>query len=176
MLNEETDEIRRALGQVSLFSDVLSPAQLDDLARECQSFFFPPGSILMGQGDPSASMYCITDGVVSIRVVLPDGARREIRQIGAGSVVGEIELLTGERRIATVTAVTYVRALEISKSALEAAFAKAPDLIDAFASVLAIRQAMLQQIAHEHGGPLHSRIVRQIRGAFSRKHDADELL
>ena len=166
-LDEETDDIHQALQKISLFADVLSSEQLRDLARDCTPLFFHGGTILMRQGDRGASMYCITDGVVSIAFVDSRNQRREIRQLSGGSVVGEIELLTGGARLATVTAVTHVRALEISRLALENAFAKAPDLIEGFASVLAIRQAMLQQIEHEHGGPLQTRILRQIRNAFS---------
>ena len=167
-MDDDTDDIRQALQKVSLFSDVLSANQLADLARDCSPLFFLAGTILMGQGDLAASMFCITDGIVSIAFVDARDQRREIRQLGAGSVVGEIELLTGARRLATVTAVTHVRALEISKGALENAFARSPDLIEAFASVLAIRQAMLEQIAHHGAGPLQIRLLRQIRKAFSR--------
>lgn len=165
-MDEQTDDRHQALSKISLFSDVLNSEQLHELARDCSPLFFLSGTILMRQGDFGTSMFCVTDGLVSIAFVDSRNQRREIRQLGAGSVVGEIELLTGGQRLATVTAVTNVRALEISKQALENAFARAPDLIEGFASVLAIRQAMLQQIEHDSNGPLQTGILRQIRNAF----------
>jgi hypothetical protein len=65
-------------------------------------------------------------------VTYVDGLDREneISRLRAGTVVGEIEMLTGDRRVATVRAVTLVHALEIPKSALERLFAKSPDLIE----------------------------------------------
>ena len=171
-MDDEIGEIREALQTVSLFSDVLTSDQLDALARDCSPFFFLAGSALMRQGDFGASMFCITEGLVSVVFVDARHRRNEIRQLGPGSVVGEIELLTGETRIATVTALTNVRVLEISKQALDAAFARAPDLIEAFGSVLAIRQEMLHQIARDRHVPLKTRIARQIRHVFASKGGA----
>ena len=165
-MDEEADDIQRALQKVSLFSDVLTSEQLRELAHDCSPLFFLAGTILMRQGDAGASMFCVRDGLVSIAFVDSRNQRREIRQLGPGSVVGEIELLTGGQRLATVTAVTHVRALEISKQALEKAFARAPDLIEGFASVLAIRQAMLEQIEHDQSGPLQRGFLHQIRKVF----------
>ena len=164
-MDEDADDIQCALQKVSLFSDVLTAEQLRELALDCSPLSFRAGAVLMRQGEAGGSMFCIRDGLVSITFV---GSRqpREIRQLGSDSVVGEIELLTGGPRLATVTAVTDVRALEIPKQALEKAFAKAPDLMEGFASVLAIRQAMLQQIEHEQSGPLQRGLLRQIRKVF----------
>lgn len=171
-MDDEIRESREALQSVSLFSDVLTPDQLDALARDCSPFFFLAGSALMRQGDLGASMFCITEGLVSVVFVDARNRKNAIRQLGPGSVVGEIELLTGESRIATVTAVTNVRGLEISKQALDGAFARAPDLIEAFGSVLAIRREMLHRIARDRRVPLERRIARQIRDVFARKPGA----
>ena len=165
-LDEEADDIQRALQKVSLFSDVRTAEQLRELALDCSTFFFRAGTILMHQGDLGTSMFCIRDGFVSITFVDSRKQRREIRKLGPNNVVGEIELLTGGQRLATVTAVTDMRALEIPKQALEKPFARAPDLMEGFASVLAIRQAMLQQIEHDQSGPLQGGFLQQIRKVF----------
>jgi CRP-like cAMP-binding protein len=167
-VDEEVEEIRRALQEIRLFSDVLSADQLDQLARECRPFLFRAGSTLMRQGDFGESMFCIVEGAVSITFVGPAMRQNEIRQIGAGSVVGEIELLTGERRVATVTAVTNVRALEITKSALESVLANAPELIESFGAILAIRQDLLDHIVAQQSGTLASRIVNRLRRLLAR--------
>ena len=111
-MDEDADDIQCALQKVSLFSDVLTAEQLRELALDCSPFLFRAGSVLMRQGDAGGSMFCIRDGLVSITFVDTRKQRREIRQLGADSVVGEIELLTGGARLATVTAITDVRALK----------------------------------------------------------------
>ena len=167
-MDEGAEDIRRALRGIHLFSDVLSADQLDQLALACQPQLFRAGSALMRQGEPGASMFCIVEGVVAIAFVDPQRRRNDIRQLGAGSVVGEIELLTGERRLATVTAVTDVRTLEIAKPAFERVLAGAPELIESFAAILAIRRELLQQITAERQRSLAMRWIWRIRRLFGR--------
>lgn len=167
-VDDEALQIRQALRRIHLFSDVLRHDQLDDLARDCSPRFFRAGSVLMRQGDFGTAMFCIDQGVVS--VTYTDAANRDnqIRQLGSGNVVGEIEILTGERRVATITAVTDVRALRISKAALEGMFERSPDLFESFGATLATRMTMLHQIVPERGASLKQRLVQLIRNSFSK--------
>ncbi len=142
-MDEATHDIREALQNIQLFSDVLRPDQLDQLAEQCDPVFFPSGASLMVHGEPGASMFCIVEGMVSLSL----NRGHEFRRLGAGNVVGEMELLTGAPRTATVTALTDVHALEITKAALLELFARSPELIESFEAVLAIRQEMLEQIS-----------------------------
>ena len=158
---------RDAVRRLRLFSDVLSPDQLDDLAADCRPCVFRAGSILMTQGDFGCSMFGILDGVVRVTFVDPHERENAVATLSAGQVVGEMALLTGERRTATVTARTEVVALEITKPAVERMFAKAPDLVESFAATLAIRRTMLDQIAADSSGLLRETLVRQIRKVFS---------
>lgn len=160
-------DAREALRRLPLFSDVLDPGQLDELAAQCRPRVFRARSILMSQGDFGSSMYGILDGVVSVTFVDPHERENAVATLSAGQVVGEMALLTGERRTATVVARTNVAALEITKPAVEQMFAKAPDLVESFAATLAIRRAMLDQIAADHSGLLRETFVRQIRKVFS---------
>jgi CRP-like cAMP-binding protein len=169
-MSQTTDcrvDARDAVRRLRLFSDVLSPAQLDDLAAECRPRVFRARSILMSQGDFGSSMFGILDGVVSVVFVDPHERENAVATLSAGQVVGEMALLTGERRTATVIARTNVVALEITKPAVERIFAKAPDLVESFAATLAIRRAMLDQIAADSSGLLRETFVRQIRKVFS---------
>jgi CRP-like cAMP-binding protein len=58
-----------------------------------------------------------------------------------------MSLFTGDRRTATVSAVTNVDAIEITKASLERAFARAPELVEKFSAVLAKRQAELNAVS-----------------------------
>ena len=106
---------------------------------------FPAGSILMTEGDFATSMFAIVEGTVSVAVADRDGADRHVAELKRGDVVGEMSLMTGARRSATVTATTEVVALEVTKFSLEAILTRAPELIDRFGEILARRQAELDQ-------------------------------
>jgi CRP-like cAMP-binding protein len=82
-------------------------------------------------------------------VTFVDGDSREqaIATLGSRDIVGEMSLFTGDRRTATVGAVENIEAIEITKSSLERVFAKAPELLDEFARVLARRQAELNAVS-----------------------------
>ena len=165
---------REALRKFRLFADVLRPDQLDQLAAQCHPCFFRPKAILMTQGDFGSSMFGIVEGSVSVTFLDAMERENEVAVLTAGQVVGEMALLTGDRRTATVTALTSVDALEISKPALEKMFAKAPYLVESFAATLAIRKAMLDEIAAEHGVSITDYLVKQIRHIFSGVFGAEE--
>ena len=164
--DNEGANIREALQAVRLFSDSLRHDQLDDLALECVPLSFPAGAVLIRQGEFGSSMFCITQGAVSVTYASPLHRKRQIRRLEAGSVVGEIELLTGERRLATVTALTDLSVLQISKKALDRLFAKTPELLESFTASLAIRRAMFDQIVRDRGESLAVRMARRIQGIF----------
>ena len=155
------------LRQFRLFADVLSPEQLHQLGQQCRPCLFRAGSLLMTQGDFGNSMFAIVAGTVSVTFVDPTEHPNEVAILSAGDVVGEMALLTGDRRTATATAVTNVDAVEISKPALERMFASAPYLVEGFAATLTLRKAILDQIAAEHRDTLRHHIVRQIRKVFA---------
>jgi CRP-like cAMP-binding protein len=166
MLGDDIDDIRRALRAIHRISDVLGSDQLDALAEQCLPAFFLAGAVVMRQGDFGASMFGIVEGVVSVTFTDRLDRETEVTQLRAGNVVGEMALLTGDPRTATVRAVTDVSALEITKPALQQAFAASPDLVERFAEVLAFRKAMLDQVAADHAR-LTDQFMLQIRRVFS---------
>ncbi len=118
----------------------------------------------MASGDFGVAMYAIVTGRVQVRLVL-EGVERDVAGLGPGDIVGEMSLMTGARRNATVTALSTVTALEITKVALEEILAQAPQLDGRFGAVLASRQAELDRIASEAEHSADD-IAGQIRSFF----------
>jgi CRP-like cAMP-binding protein len=162
------DEVdaRTVVAGIPLFAETLDEAQLSALAHKSAPVIFPAGSILMTEGDFATSMFAIIEGSVVVTVADPDGAERQVARLKPGDIVGEMSLMTGARRSATVTAETEVVALEVTKFSLEAILARAPELIDRFGEILARRQAELDQIAAAAAPPPKDDIVSQIRRFF----------
>ena len=69
----------------------------------------------------------------------------EVARLGPGKFFGEMALMTGDRRQATVRAATECELLEVGRDALRRVLAQAPDLAERISAVLAERQAQLDE-------------------------------
>jgi MFS family permease len=87
-----------------LFSG-LSPASLEQAARHLARVRVGPGEAVVRQGDPADRFYFIVDGSFEVTQTKDEGgAPRFLRSLGPDEVFGEIGLLSGVPRTATVTA------------------------------------------------------------------------
>jgi CRP-like cAMP-binding protein len=138
---------REVLQKTPFFADVLNAAELDRLAVKLQMRTFPRGVTLVRQGDLGASMFVLVGGKVTVSVHSRSGEER-VATLGSGDIVGEMSLLTGARRNATVVAARQVTALEITKPALEDLLVGSAELIGRFAGTVEARHAEIERI-HE---------------------------
>ena len=75
------------------------------------------GEILFNQGDPGDSMYIVVNGRLRICAMLPNGHERELDEIGAGEIVGEFALITGDSRTASVYAIRETNLVKLTQPA-----------------------------------------------------------
>ena len=139
-------EPRELLSLIAFFSESLDAKQLDMLAERAQRRSFSAGAVLIREFEPGASMFILESGEVAVTV---SDEAEPVARLFVGDVVGEMSLLTGAPRSATVTAVEPVMAVEIDHGALAPILATAPMLADRFAEILQRRQKELQDL---HGG------------------------
>jgi CRP-like cAMP-binding protein len=153
---ELTMQVRDFLGSVPFFSETLSAAHLEALGKSARVVELGPGLPLIREDDRTESMFVITAGEVAVSI-REAGKQREVATLGRGEIVGEIALLTGHRRSATVSAKTPVTALQIDRDAIGPLLVEEPALFDRFAETLERRRAELDRIygpmAHFYGGP-----------------------
>jgi len=98
------------LRTVSIFRG-LNKATLFEVARRSTEVAYPAGTTVVRQGDPGDALCIVAEGVVEVR-----RNDRVVTQIAAGSYFGEISLIDGEPRSATIVAVEDVVLLELSSS------------------------------------------------------------
>ncbi|MGH2462814.1 MAG: cyclic nucleotide-binding domain-containing protein, partial [Candidatus Limnocylindria bacterium] len=85
--------------------DGLAPAALEQAARHLERIRVTPGQAVVRQGDPADRFFHILDGTFEVAQTKdPGGAPRFLRNLGPDDVFGEIGLLRGIPRTATVTA------------------------------------------------------------------------
>lgn len=158
---------RAVLAAIPLFAETLDGRQLDHLAAQCEPAFYPAGTFLISEGDFGDRMFAIVSGEASVTLHDDRGDEHGVASVRPGEIVGEMSILTGMRRRATVMATSDVAALEITKPALEEMFSRAPDLIDRFGIVLAEREAILRRVAADAAS--HHDFASRIRRFFGGK-------
>ena len=167
---DATAEIRKALGHVSIFENILRSEQLDALVAACEVRALAPQTAFIRQGDAGTSMFLILEGAARVSVHMSSGEVRDVAVLVSGDIVGEMSLMTGAPRTAWVTSVSAMRVLEVTKESIESLLAAEPGLLERFSHVLAARQSGLSKIASETSQKLSLQkdIVSQMRQFFSR--------
>jgi len=101
------------------------------LAMQCQRFEFGAGDVIAHQGAPADSMHFILEGRVGIIVNLEGGRSVRVRSLGRHTTIGEMGLITGRPRSATVQAEIASVAYELRADAFERLKAERPALAQA---------------------------------------------
>jgi small-conductance mechanosensitive channel/CRP-like cAMP-binding protein len=139
----ESDQRERlaVLRQVELFS-ALSDAELDELATQLQRAPYAPGEVVTREGADARHLYLVRSGKLSVRVGGTE-EDREVARLHEGSIFGEMALLTGERRNATLVALGDVECFRLDAGPFRSLLSKHPDLAERVAQVLAEREVAL---------------------------------
>jgi cyclic nucleotide-binding protein len=87
---------------------------------------FAPGDILVAEGGPGDSLFILASGSVKAFVRNPKGNYVKVNELGEGAFFGEIAVLTGKPRTATITAASPCEVLELDRAALDAITATHP--------------------------------------------------
>jgi CRP-like cAMP-binding protein len=77
---------------------------------------YGPGSVVFRQGDEGDRLYIVTSGVLEIMATQADGAEVPVAYLGPGEVLGELALLTGSPRSATVRAPQAAQVFTVAKA------------------------------------------------------------
>jgi Cyclic nucleotide-binding domain len=80
---------------------------------------FEPGDIIRTEGEPGDSLFVLTTGFVKAFVRNPAGRHIQVREISEGDFFGEISILTGKPRTATITAGSHCELLELDRPTLD---------------------------------------------------------
>ncbi len=115
---------------------VLAPEQLQRLASDHEERTYAAHEPIIRQGEPGESMFIITDGLVKVSVQTPGGDIVPFRELMTGDYFGEMSLMTGEPRSATVTAEAETRVLEICRASFRTILKEQPDLVEQLGEVL----------------------------------------
>lgn len=159
--------------------DCLTPGEAEALVASGMIVLFGPGEALVTRGETGDSMFVILDGEVQVSWKSDAGAEIAIAKLGSGECFGEISLLTGEPRNATVRAETDTLVLEIRKKDISPLIEANPTLAGRLGEMLESRQAERLVVLHGNVGIPESksppnqsrRLTDRIRSFFSNSAD-----
>lgn len=133
---------KAVLAQVNLFAR-LSDEDKESLARSLLYAPFAKGEVITRQGSEAHWLYLVLDGTVAVTIAGENGQSKEVARLGHGSFFGEMSLMTGEPRGATVTALTDVECYRLDKAAFQEIIQRRPELASDLAAILAERRLTL---------------------------------
>ncbi len=165
----------KILRRVELFSS-LTDVELQALAERLKYSPFASGNLITSQGDERSHwLYVIIRGEAEVFLNTPGGGKRMISILGKGSFFGEMALLTGAPRRASVRAKTDVECYRLDKDAFEEILRARPSIADEVSHILAERTAQLDSALQDMGAVAvqhdlarsHNEILATIKRFFS---------
>ena len=94
---------RDVLSRVEIFGKC-KRGDLKSMAKCCQEVRYAPGEVLCRQGERGVALFVVVEGKVRIVEEMPDGRQVFLGMLGPDSAVGEMAVIDGEERTATVIA------------------------------------------------------------------------
>jgi cAMP-dependent protein kinase regulator len=107
--------------------EVLSDEERDALIQQMEVESHDEGSVILTEGDTGSSMYLIVSGEVKV-YTRSTGGTVYLARLGEGDFFGEVSVLTGKPRTATITASQRTELLRLDKEKLDNALAKYPGI------------------------------------------------
>ena len=132
----------RHLQRVPLFSG-FNEDELRRVAELSRIVEAPVGTVITQIGEPGDSFFVIIDGMVEVRTPVGAGS-----QLQPGDFFGEMSLLDGEPRSATIVAATDLRLLIVDRFHFWRLLDETPDLIRRILTILSRRVRRLEQTVH----------------------------
>jgi small-conductance mechanosensitive channel len=171
---EETERRAETLARVELFH-MLTDDERKELAARLKDAPFARGEAMTRQGAEAHWLYIIRGGEADVSVAVEGGLTEKVASLGPGDFFGEMGLMTGAPRTATVFARTDVECYRLDKESFKDILARRPEIAEDISRVLARRRAELDAVREglseeamrqrmsSHQGDL----LRRIRNFFS---------
>lgn len=167
---DETLAVAEPLRNAKMFATLDEP-KLRDVASLGREEPFSAGEIIVEAGEVGTTMHVILEGEVAVQAPLD---RRELFRLSAGDFFGEMSLVTGALRTATVVTTLPTRTFVIDTRAFQAIVARHPEVLDALSEIIAVRQTDLNAAIDsskaadsQRSRHIKSLIMDRLKGLFS---------
>ena len=117
----------RSLDSIPLFWGV-PKEELVSLLTHVKPMKAAAGQVVVKEGDSGDTLYLIVSGTLRVSTSGQDGQDVPLAALGAGDFFGEVALLTGKPRTATVTALTEVELLTLDRATADGLRSRHPEI------------------------------------------------
>ena len=124
---KEEKRLRKVLQKVD-FAHLIGPEVREKIIQKFYSISFNKGELVLQKGASAGAFLIIASGRLEVFVPGKEGGEVRVKTLGPGEYVGEIALLSGEVRNATVRAKATVKGFILGKSAFEYLLGEVPAL------------------------------------------------
>lgn len=131
--------LNESMGKVYLFSS-LEEEERRLIVAHLSEMNFAANELIIREGDTDDSFFIIEDGEVEVFIAPAPGQKKILTTLKAGDFFGEIALLTGEKRTASVRAINEVRVYQLRKENFKKVLESKPEILDEISSVLSRRK------------------------------------
>jgi small-conductance mechanosensitive channel len=175
---EEIDRRLEAICGIELFQP-LSDEEKRRLAARLKSTPFVAGEAMTRQGDQAHGLYIIVEGEAEVHVKI-EGKSEKVATLTGGDYFGEMGLMTGEPRTATVIAQTDMKCYRLDKESFHDILHERPKMAEDISHTLArrrvelgaVREALAEDIIHQRMQHTQPALLQRIRDFF--KLDAEQ--
>jgi CRP/FNR family transcriptional regulator, cyclic AMP receptor protein len=148
--------------QANLLSDLPNQVSAELLARATPRRL-TAGEVLFLAGDPGDGFYRLNEGLLKVSIASLSGSERILAILGPGSVVGDLTILDGKPRSASVSALRDCTLQFVSRTAFDAFAASQPEIYRYLAVILATRlRDTDQMVAAGSFLPVRGRVARAL--------------
>ncbi|MEU6714762.1 Crp/Fnr family transcriptional regulator [Nonomuraea purpurea] len=131
----DVQPVAEVLAQIPLFR-VLGESGIQSTARAGMARRYRSGQIIIHQGDPGESLYVLLDGLVKVVFTTENGDEIVLNMLGRGDTFGEMALLDGSPRSASIVTVRPAWVFSLPRARLLELMREHPGLADEFLRML----------------------------------------
>ena len=124
------------------FLAVLDAPALHSLAEQAQKRVYLPGELVVREGEPGEEFFVVVEGEADVLIKTGEQIHA-VATIKKGQFFGEMSLLTGAPRSATVQANSQLTVAVVGKDAMSQVISRNRNLVDQFGTILTARQSQL---------------------------------
>ena len=164
---QDHEQTKTVLANDPLFN-CLTSEQLDQLLAGSRRVHFGRGERIIEEGAEGDSMFIMLQGAAAVSIS-KNGALVQVGSLRGGDCFGEMSLLTGEKRTATVRAEHDCEVLEIGKPVMALVLRDSPECVKQLSELLARRKMETEGIVKDATQGDGEEQVRQYRATFFRR-------
>lgn len=128
------------MGSIDLFRP-FTPEERESLGAAMAEVVLAPGEAVMRRGEEGDSLFLLAEGVLEVRIPDVNGNDAPVDRLHPGAVFGEMSLLTGQPRSATIVALTDALAFRLTREDIDPVLRARPALLEGLTAIMAERRA-----------------------------------